>query len=121
MRVQLISPFDDAEQIWIGLDEPGHRVAEQGAQRVAARVEQRRVDVEVLLLRQHLRQPPRVADRGLQRRRDVAAQTGFRVAPERRRRPASARAGWRSRSIASMARSIAPPSAPAGPTATTPS
>ena len=25
MRVRLISPFDDAEQIWIGLDEPGKR------------------------------------------------------------------------------------------------
>ena len=25
MRVRLISPFDDAEQIWIGLDEPGYR------------------------------------------------------------------------------------------------
>ena len=52
----------------IGLDEPGHRLAEQRAQGVAARVQQGRVHVEVLLLRQHLRQPPRVADRGLQRR-----------------------------------------------------
>jgi mannose-6-phosphate isomerase-like protein (cupin superfamily) len=25
MKVRLISPFDDAEQIWIGLDEPGFR------------------------------------------------------------------------------------------------
>jgi putative monooxygenase len=25
MKVRLISPFDDAEQIWIGLDEPGMR------------------------------------------------------------------------------------------------
>jgi len=25
MRVRLISPFEDAEQIWIGLDEPGKR------------------------------------------------------------------------------------------------
>ena len=25
MKVRLISPFDDAEQIWIGLDEPGKR------------------------------------------------------------------------------------------------
>ncbi len=25
MKVRLISPFDDAEQIWIGLDEPGRR------------------------------------------------------------------------------------------------
>ena len=25
MKVQLISPFEDAEQIWIGLDEPGKR------------------------------------------------------------------------------------------------
>ena len=25
MKVRLISPFDDAEQIWIGLDEPGYR------------------------------------------------------------------------------------------------
>ena len=25
MRVRMISPFDDAEQIWIGLDEPGRR------------------------------------------------------------------------------------------------
>jgi quercetin dioxygenase-like cupin family protein len=25
MKVRLISPFEDAEQIWIGLDEPGKR------------------------------------------------------------------------------------------------
>ena len=25
MKVRLISPFEDAEQIWIGLDEPGMR------------------------------------------------------------------------------------------------
>ena len=25
MRVRLISPFDDAEEIWLGLDDPGHR------------------------------------------------------------------------------------------------
>ena len=25
MKVRLVSPFDDAEQIWIGLDEPGMR------------------------------------------------------------------------------------------------
>ena len=25
MKVRLVSPFDDAEQIWIGLDEPGKR------------------------------------------------------------------------------------------------
>ena len=25
MKVRLISPFDDSEQIWIGLDEPGYR------------------------------------------------------------------------------------------------
>lgn len=25
MKVRLISPFDDAEQFWIGLDEPGKR------------------------------------------------------------------------------------------------
>ena len=25
MKVRLISPFQDAEQIWIGLDEPGMR------------------------------------------------------------------------------------------------
>jgi mannose-6-phosphate isomerase-like protein (cupin superfamily) len=25
MKVRVISPFDDAEQIWIGLDEPGMR------------------------------------------------------------------------------------------------
>ena len=25
MKVRLISPFDDSEQIWIGLDEPGKR------------------------------------------------------------------------------------------------
>ena len=25
MKVRLISPYDDAEQIWIGLDEPGQR------------------------------------------------------------------------------------------------
>ena len=52
----------------IGLDDRGHRLAEQRAQGGAARVQQGRVHVEVLLLRQHLRQPPRVADRGLQRR-----------------------------------------------------
>lgn len=25
MKVRLISPFDDAEEIWLGLDDPGHR------------------------------------------------------------------------------------------------
>ncbi len=25
MKLRLISPFDDAEQIWLGLDEPGQR------------------------------------------------------------------------------------------------
>jgi len=25
VRVRLISPFEDGEQIWIGLDDPGHR------------------------------------------------------------------------------------------------
>lgn len=25
MKVRLISPFDDAEQIWLGLDDPGYR------------------------------------------------------------------------------------------------
>ena len=31
MKVRLISPFDDAEQIWIGLDEPGIAARSSGS------------------------------------------------------------------------------------------
>ena len=61
-------PGEVEEHPVVGRDEAGHGLAEERAHGGAARIQQRRMHVEVLLLGQHLRQLARVADRGLERR-----------------------------------------------------